>query len=117
MLQELIKVKGNQVAPAELEAVLLDHDAVADVAVIGVTIGHEEHPRAYIVLAQGKTATEKDIQNFMKLHVTRTKWLTGGVRFVQSIPKNPVSWSHANSARFVLTTLIVWEDITKGLAR
>lgn len=89
--KELIKVKGNQVAPAELEAILLDHEAVADAAVIGVTIGHEEHPRAYIVLAQGKKATEKDIQEFMKQHVTRTKWLTGGVRFVQAIPKNPVS--------------------------
>lgn len=37
-MQELIKVKGNQVAPAELEALLLDHPAVADVAVIGVTM-------------------------------------------------------------------------------
>jgi 4-coumarate--CoA ligase len=89
--KELIKVKGNQVAPAELEAILLDHPAVADAAVIGVTINHDEHPRAYIVLAQGKKATEKDIQEFMKKHVTRTKWLTGGVRFVQAIPKNPVS--------------------------
>jgi 4-coumarate--CoA ligase len=34
--QELIKVKGHQVAPAELEALLLDHPAVADAAVIGV---------------------------------------------------------------------------------
>ena len=34
--QELIKVKGNQVAPAELEALLLDHPAVADAAVVGV---------------------------------------------------------------------------------
>lgn len=36
--QELIKVKGNQVAPAELEALLLDHPAVADAAVVGVTM-------------------------------------------------------------------------------
>lgn len=36
--QELIKVKGNQVAPAELEALLLDHPAIADVAVIGITM-------------------------------------------------------------------------------
>lgn len=37
-LQELIKVKGNQVAPAELEALLLEHPAIADVAVIGVAM-------------------------------------------------------------------------------
>lgn len=38
LLQELIKVRGNQVAPAELEALLLEHPAVADAAVIGVTL-------------------------------------------------------------------------------
>lgn len=37
-LQELIKVKGNQVAPAELEALLLEHPAIADVAVVGVVM-------------------------------------------------------------------------------
>ena len=37
-MQELIKVKGNQVAPAELEALLLDHPAIADAAVVGVTM-------------------------------------------------------------------------------
>jgi len=37
-MQELIKVKGIQVAPAELEALLLDHPAVADAAVVGVTM-------------------------------------------------------------------------------
>lgn len=36
--QELIKVKGNQVAPAELEALLLEHPAVADAAIIGVPV-------------------------------------------------------------------------------
>lgn len=36
--QELIKVKGNQVAPAELEALLLDHPDVQDAAVVGVTM-------------------------------------------------------------------------------
>jgi 4-coumarate--CoA ligase len=106
--QELIKVKGNQVAPAELEALLLDHEAIADVAVIGVTMlvrplpkrhrlltpgtsQGEEQPRAYVVLGEGKKATEQEIQKWMEQHVTRHKWLTGGVRFVESIPKNPVS--------------------------
>ena len=51
MLQELIKVKGAQVAPSELEGRLLNHPQVADAAVIGVP--HEysgEVPRAYVVL-------------------------------------------------------------------
>lgn len=38
MEQELIKVKGNQVAPAELEGLLLEHAAVADAAVIGASM-------------------------------------------------------------------------------
>jgi 4-coumarate--CoA ligase len=42
-VQELIKVKGNQVAPAELEAILLEHPAVADAAVIGVPKYDEDH--------------------------------------------------------------------------
>ena len=37
-VQELIKFKGNQVAPAELEALLLEHPAISDVAVIGVVM-------------------------------------------------------------------------------
>ena len=64
---------------------------MADAAVIGVTIDGDEHPRAYIVRAADKIATEKDIQDFIKKQTTRTKWLTGGVRFVDVIPKNPVS--------------------------
>merc|ERR1712072_1636228 len=62
--KELIKVKGNQVAPAELEALLLDHPAIADAAVIGAVAGFDEAPRAYIVLAEGKSATEKEIQDW-----------------------------------------------------
>ncbi|KAL1849980.1 hypothetical protein Plec18170_007076 [Paecilomyces lecythidis] len=87
--KELIKVKGNQVAPAELEAQLLEHPAVADAAVIGLEINMEEYPRAYIVLKPGKTASEKDIIDFMKQRVAPVKRITGGVVFRESIPKNP----------------------------
>ncbi|KAK2871798.1 hypothetical protein FQN49_002822 [Arthroderma sp. PD_2] len=87
--KELIKVKGNQVAPAELEGVLLDHPAVADAAVIGITRDGEEYPRAYISLKVGATATAKDIVSYMKKNVAPTKRITGGVVFVEEIPKNP----------------------------
>lgn len=43
--KELIKVNGLQVAPAELEAVLLEHPDIADAAVVGITIRDEEFPR------------------------------------------------------------------------
>ena len=49
-IKELIKVRGFQVAPAELEAVLLTHPAVADAAVIGVPDEHDgERPKAFVV--------------------------------------------------------------------
>ncbi|GKZ34647.1 hypothetical protein AbraIFM66950_004961, partial [Aspergillus brasiliensis] len=86
---ELIKVKGNQVAPAELEALLLEHPGVADAAVIGVPRNDDEAPRAYIVLKSGQTATEEDIVAFMDGKVSAIKRLTGGVVFVDAIPKNP----------------------------
>jgi len=91
--KELIKVKGNQVAPAELESVLLDHQSVADAAVVGVVIRGEERPRAYIVSKAGikEEAAGKELQTWMEKRVSRHKWLTGGVVFVDVIPKNPVS--------------------------
>lgn len=87
--KELIKVKGNQVAPAELEAILLEHPAVADAAVIGVPLNNDEAPRAYIVVKPGKSATAEEITTFMEGKVSRIKRITGGVVFLDSIPKNP----------------------------
>ena len=88
--QELIKVKGNQVAPAELEALLLDHPAVQDAAVVGVTINGEELPRAYIALQENsQSATERDIAEWLATRVAKHKRLAGGVKFVEAIPKNP----------------------------
>ncbi|KAK1146477.1 hypothetical protein N8T08_002906 [Aspergillus melleus] len=87
--KELIKVKGNQVAPAELEALLLEHSAVADAAVIGVPIDDDERPRAYIALKPGQRATEADIVRFMDGKVSAIKRITGGVVFIDAIPKNP----------------------------
>ncbi|KAL1297202.1 hypothetical protein AAFC00_004772 [Neodothiora populina] len=88
--KELIKVKGNQVAPAELEALLLEHPSVADAAVVGVTINGEELPRAYLVRQVGADSlSASEIHEFMKSRVARHKRLAGGVAFIASIPKNP----------------------------
>lgn len=93
-IKELIKVKGNQVAPAELEGVLLDHPAIADAAVVGVTMQGEELPRAYLVRSPSATdLSEKDIAKWMEGKVVRYKWLRGGVKFVDAVPKNPVCLS------------------------
>ncbi|PNH27406.1 hypothetical protein VD0002_g10187 [Verticillium dahliae] len=88
-IKELIKVKGNQVAPAELEALLLERTDVADVAVVGVTIEGEERPRAYIVRTPGSETSAEEIATWLEKKVSRHKRLRGGVAFTDVIPKNP----------------------------
>jgi len=87
--KELIKVNALQVAPAELEAVLLEHEDIADAAAVGVTLHDEEWPRAYVTLkerAKGKL-TETDIQEWFSKKVAKHKQLKGGVMFVDEVPK------------------------------
>ncbi|KAF5022411.1 hypothetical protein F66182_5551 [Fusarium sp. NRRL 66182] len=89
-VKELIKVKGMQVAPAELESLLLEREDIADAAVVGVIINGEEFPRAYIVKTPtGKSTTEQDIFNWLASRVVKYKQLRGGVVFIDAIPKVP----------------------------
>lgn len=92
-IKELIKVKGNQVAPAELEALLLEHPGIADAAVIGMpTEDGDEKPRAFVIRQVGPVGeklTEQDVKAFVENKVVRYKRLAGGVEFVDVIPKNP----------------------------
>lgn len=99
--KELIKVKGNQVAPAELEALLLERTDVADAAVIGVPIDSEELPRAYIVRASKDTASADEIAAWLAERVVRHKRLKGGVVFIDAIPKNPVRAFPDSGIRYI----------------
>ncbi|KAL5275147.1 hypothetical protein ACFFRR_001234 [Megaselia abdita] len=88
-MKELIKVKGFQVPPAELEEILRSHDKILDVAVIGIP--HEtagESPKACVVLKPDTTATEQEIKDFVESKVAHYKKLEGGVDFIDVIPKN-----------------------------
>jgi len=86
-MKELIKVKGLQVAPAELEDVLRSLDGVLDVGIIGIESEREgQVPRAYIVRKEG--LTEDKIQEFMKVQVSAHKQLVGGIEFIEAIPKS-----------------------------
>ena len=80
-IKELIKYKGFQVAPADLEALLLTHPKVDDVSVIGIF--SEEHatelPRAYVVLnkdveAQDQGVVSKEIADWVATQVSRRGW-------------------------------------------
>ena len=87
-LKELIKFKGFQVPPAELEALLLTHPKVADSAVIGLPDDEAgEIPAAWVVLRPGTEATEDEIKEFVAGQVATYKRL-GRVTFVDAVPKS-----------------------------
>ncbi|KAK5075376.1 hypothetical protein LTS08_001555 [Lithohypha guttulata] len=91
-LKELIKVRGFQVAPAELEGALGEHPDIVDAAVIGLpTRGEDgtELPKAFVVKREGSGLTMEDVMAHMKTKVARYKQLEGGVEFVEAIPKLP----------------------------
>ncbi|GMT16882.1 hypothetical protein PFISCL1PPCAC_8179 [Pristionchus fissidentatus] len=87
-LKELIKVKGLQVPPAELEDLLLSHPLVRDAAVIGLPDKRRgELVRAYVVRAN-ETLSEDDVIKFVAHKVSEYKHITGGVKFVTEVPKS-----------------------------
>ncbi|MGB0875486.1 MAG: 4-coumarate--CoA ligase family protein [Mycobacterium sp.] len=90
-LKELIKYKGYQVPPAELEAVLLAHPGIADAAVIGVQDGEgEEVPKAFVVKLtpqDGADLTEAQVMDFVAGQVAPYKKVRQ-VEFIEAIPKS-----------------------------
>jgi acyl-CoA synthetase (AMP-forming)/AMP-acid ligase II len=88
-VKELIKYKGYQVPPAELEALLLTHDKIADTAVIGVRDDEgEEVPKAFVVKqASGADLTEDDVMTFVAERIAPHKKIRV-VEFIDQIPKS-----------------------------
>jgi len=87
-LKELIKYKGFQVPPAELEALLLTHPAIGDAAVIGLPDEEAgEVPVGYVVLKPGAEPSEEDIIEFVAGKVAHFKQLRR-VTIVDAIPKS-----------------------------
>ncbi|KLO20729.1 phenylacetyl-CoA ligase [Schizopora paradoxa] len=100
-LKEILKVRGFQVAPAELEGHLLDHPDVADVCVVGIPDEYSgEVPLAFVTLeattaerVKKNPAEAEKVKASISKHVSdakiQYKWLAGGVEFLDVIPKNP----------------------------
>jgi acyl-CoA synthetase (AMP-forming)/AMP-acid ligase II len=86
-IKELIKYKGYQIAPAELEALLLTHPAIADAAVIPLP-DHEagEVPKAFVVASD--SITPEEVTEFVAEHVAPYKKVRA-VEIVEEIPKSP----------------------------
>nr|BAV92786.1 luciferase-like [Pyrocoelia sp. RF-2016] len=87
--KELIKYKSFQVAPAELEALLLDYPGIKEAAVVGKPdLLAGELPTAFIVTDPDTNISNQEVQEYIKVNVSREKQLRGGVYFVDAIPKN-----------------------------
>ncbi|MEM2851067.1 MAG: long-chain-fatty-acid--CoA ligase [Candidatus Bathyarchaeia archaeon] len=86
--KEVIKYKGFNIIPAELESLLAQHPAVADCAVIGKpdTLAGEV-PKAYVVLKPNAVATASDLLNFVNEKVASYKAIKE-VKFIESIPRS-----------------------------
>ena len=91
-IKELIKYKGYQVAPAELEALLLTHPGIADAAVIGVLDEEgEEVPKAFVVrrasVGTDSELTEQQVMDYVAGHVAPYKKVRR-VEFIDLVPKS-----------------------------
>ncbi|MGW4200625.1 AMP-binding protein [Streptomyces sp. NPDC004726] len=87
-VKELIKYKGYQIAPAELEALLLSHPRILDAAVVGVLDAEkQEIPKAFIVAAPDAALTAKDVMAFVAQNLAPHKKVRQ-VEFIDSIPKS-----------------------------
>jgi acyl-CoA synthetase (AMP-forming)/AMP-acid ligase II len=86
-VKELIKYKGYQVAPADLEAVLLGHERIADTAVIGVyDADGNEIPKAYVVPQPGAEISAGEIMAYVAERVAPYKKIRR-VEFVDAVPR------------------------------
>jgi 4-coumarate--CoA ligase len=91
-IKEMIKVKGLQVPPAELEDLLLGHPEVEDCAVLGIQDEYSgEKPKAYVVLKAGVPESDevgKRLLQFVKERKVRYKWIKE-IEFTEAVPKSP----------------------------
>jgi len=92
-VKELIKYKGSQVAPAELEGLLLSHPLVEDASVIGIHVKaiESEVPLAFLVAKEGgkkDEAAAKEIIKWLAERTAKSKMLRGGVVWCGEIPKS-----------------------------
>jgi 4-coumarate--CoA ligase len=87
-VKELIKYKGFQVPPAEVEAALLTHPGIADSAVVGRRDDEAgEIPVAFVVRAAGSEVTEDEVKAYLAERLAPYK-RPEAVRFIDAVPKS-----------------------------
>ncbi|XP_045525979.1 4-coumarate:CoA ligase 1-like isoform X2 [Pieris brassicae] len=87
--KELIKVKGNQVSPTEIETIIMELPEVADVAVIGISDDKDgEVPKAFVVRKPNHQLTANQVYDIVAKKLVNYKHLKGGVEFIDEVPRN-----------------------------
>ncbi|XP_066908853.1 uncharacterized protein [Halyomorpha halys] len=91
-LKDVMKYKGQQIAPAELESILQKHPDVVECCVVGKTCLEQggELPAAFIIKRSDSNLSEEELHSYISDKVIDEKKLRGGIFFVDSIPKSPV---------------------------
>lgn len=103
--KELIKYKGYQVSPVELESLLLGHPEIADVCVVGADRDGVEIPFALVIKAEGSELTEQDIMDWVARQVTPYKKVRG-VEFVTELPKTAAGKNKRGDIRKMAAELV-----------
>ncbi len=86
--KDMLLVRGINVYPREIEEALYSHPKVLECAVIGIPDESKgEVPKAFIVVREGETLTEKDVRDFCKQNLATYK-LPKQIEFRESLPKN-----------------------------
>ncbi|XP_052738917.1 luciferin 4-monooxygenase [Bicyclus anynana] len=88
----LLKYRNHQVSPVEIESVIIKHPGVLDVAVTGIPDAEcGDLPVALVITQDGHNVTAKEIKDLVKVSLTDTKQLRGGVAFVKEFPTTTTS--------------------------
>ncbi|WP_346777650.1 AMP-binding protein [Rhodococcus sp. HNM0563] len=86
--KDLIKVKGFQVAPTELESLLLRHELIDDAAVTAmIDESGTERPRAWVVVRRGASLSRHEVEHYVASNVSEYKRLAD-VQFIERVPKS-----------------------------
>lgn len=103
--KELIKYKGYQVSPVELESLLLGHQEIADTCVVGVDRDGLEIPFALIIKAEGSELTSEDVISWVAQQVAPYKKIRG-VEFVTELPKTAAGKNRRGEIRKMAADMV-----------
>ena len=87
--KDLIKVNGWQVAPAEIEAAIMDLPGIQDAAAISAGCGVDEHPLLFIVKSHGADVSREAVMNHLRSRMAKHKVARTVAEFIESVPRNP----------------------------